>query len=422
MPNHISRRNSGTIYVAVLGVSLIVAVISIAAMHVARIELREVTAVDEISRARLMAESGIEFAICKIKSNPLWRLDYVSGVTNTPSGALSSLTGSGQFEFTLTDNDGDLNDDNQDSITLRSVGTAGGATSVVEVLLQPSGAGLNCLEASLHSSGPISIQDILTTDQTVSANSDITIAGGMSIQGNAWSTGTINGSVTGTANQNQSPPREMPDPVSVFEYYLANGTPIPLAAIPGATIENVVISAGHNPYVPNATNSQGIYVIDCQGNNLLIENARIEATLVIVNLAAKLQIAKSIHWQPAIANFPALMTQGLVEMQWDRNFPLSEQSLGINFNPAHTPDNGISDNDTSDSYPSMISGLVYIDGNLAVTQDSKLTGVIVVTGTVLVDKKISLNYQSTFLDSAPPGFAAGADMQIVPGTWKQVAY
>lgn len=411
---------TGTVYIAVLGVSLVVAVISIAAMHIARIEMRELVAVNEISRARLMAESGVEFAICKMKSNPLWRDDFTSGITNTPSAALSALTGSGQFDFTLTDSDGDLDDDNQDAVTLRSVGTAGSATSVVEVLLQPTGAGLSCLEASLHSAGQIFVDASTTTDQAVSANSNISISGGMSIQGDAWSTDSISGNVTGTSYPNQSPPRVMPDPTTVFKYYVANGTPISSASI-GSHIERCVISPGNNPYGSQMKNSQGIYVIDCQGGSMKVRNCRIEGTLVFLNAAGGVELKDSIYWKPTIANFPALMVEGPVEMDWDRNLALSESNLGVNFNPADTPDNSVSDNDTEDNYPSNLEGLVYIDGNMTVTQKSKFTGVVIVSGTVQLVSSTNLSYQATFLNNAPPGFAAGTDMKIVPGTWKQVA-
>lgn len=421
LTNRNSRQPNGTIYVAVLGVSLIVAVISITAIHVARIEMREVIAVNEVSRARLMAESGVEFAVCKIKSNPLWRDDYTSGVTNTLSGLLSILTGSGQFDFTLTDSDGDLDDDNQDAVTLRSVGTAGGATSVVEVLLQPTGAGISCLEASLHSAGPIFVQATVVTDQMVSANSDITISGGMSIQGEAWSTGAISGTVTDVTYTNRTPPRVMPDPTTVFEYYIANGTSINSGSI-GSHIEQCIISPGSNPYGLGVKNSQGIYVIDCQGGSMTLRNCRIEGTLVFLNAAGGVKLEGSIYWKPAISNFPALMVEGPVQMDWDRNVSLSELTEGVNFNPAHTPDNSTSDNDQTDSYPSNLEGLVYINGNMTITRSSRYSGVVVVSGTVQSDASSDYNYDQTFLNNAPPGFASGAEMQIVPGTWKHVAY
>ena len=35
---------------------------------------------------------------------------------------------------------------------------------------------------------------------------------------------------------------------------------------------------------------------------------------------------------------------------------------------------------------------------------------------------MTLVYDATYYNDAPPGFGAGTDMEVVPGTWKQVSY
>ncbi len=395
---------------------------SITAIHIARLELREISSVNEIARARLAAESGIEYAICAIKKNALWRTTHTSGNTNTPLAAIGTLPETGSFTYSLIDMDGNLNDNNQDCVTIRSVGRAGKTTSVIQVMVHPRGAGLNCLGSAIHSAGQIIISSTLTSNQTVSANARIQTSGPGILQGSAWSTSTITGTVTGSRSENQTPPKAMPDPMSVFEYYTANGTPILFSSIPSAQIQNVVLTAGKNPFGTGTTNAEGIYVIDCQGLPLVIKNSRIEGTLVLLNAGDGTRVDNSISWKPAIPNFPALMVQGSIEFSWDRYVPLTESWQGVNFNPPGAPYNGVSDSDQSDSYPAVLEGLVYISDDLEIQKESAYSGVIIAQGMVALSKSSNFTYQSTYLNNAPPGFSAGTDMQIVPGTWKRVAY
>jgi hypothetical protein len=413
----------GTIYVAVVGVALIVSALGAVAIHVARTELHGAVIADEMARARLAAQSGIEYAISVIKGNTDWRTAYTSGVATTFADARNTLTGTGSFSFTFIDSDGNLADDDQDSVTLRSVGAAGNARSVVEVLLQPSGLGLSCLTSSLHSNGILRVTSTLTTNQRVSANSNINVATGR-IQGSAASTGTISGEVSVLPTQmNVTPPWEMPKPENAFEYYKANGTAIHVSSLGGNTIQRVVLSPASNPFGLGVTNPQGIYVIDCQGASITLKDCRIVGTLVLLNAGSGTNIKDSIILEPAIANFPALMVQGSFEVDWYSDQQLMESNLNVNLNPVGTPLNGDADTDKLDTWPGSLKGLVYVSGNLLVkNKHAKVNGVIVAGGTINVESPLTLTNDSTFYNNPPPGFATGSVMKIEPGTWKRVAY
>ena len=205
---------------------MMVSVITIASLQVARVEVRESMAVDEMARARLAARSGVECVVCKIQSDSTWRTTYSSGVTGVLSNLSNNLTGTGSFEFSLIDSDGDLNDNPDDAVTIRCVGKAGKARHVIEVQMQPSGEGLASLSVPLHSSGNMDVTTSLTTDRAVSSNGNVKVSGSGSVIGNAQAAGDITGSVTGSKNKNMTPPLEMPDSTNVFDYYLSNGTPI----------------------------------------------------------------------------------------------------------------------------------------------------------------------------------------------------
>ncbi len=416
----------GSVYVAVLGVALIVAVIGISSVHVARVETRQAVALDEMARARLAAQSGVECVLAKIKSDPNWRQTNGNGVTNLVSNLAGALSLSGSsptsFDYTLTDTDGDLNDSLDDAVTLRCVGRAGSARHVIEVILQPKGEGINCLSASLHAGGNIESEGDITTNQVVSSNSNIDIGDG-SITGNAQAVGFVSGSVSGTKYPNMNPPLNMPDPSSVFEYYIDNGTPISYGQLNGGKIDKEVLSPGNNPYGSRVTNPQGIYVINCQGNKVSIKDSRIKATLVFLNATGTIELEHKLNWEPAVANFPAMLVQGKVFMKWEENYPLSEAAASMNFNPAHTPYQSVSNSTIVDTYPGVISGIVYMTGDLDIDKRARIEGVMVVGGRVRIfyEQRLYLTYKSTYLTDAPPGFAAGA-VEIAPGSWKQVAY
>lgn len=418
---HSSRLRSGSVYIAVLGVAMIVGVIGICSLHIAQLELRDVTALQEMANARLAARSGIECAIAKLESDSSWRSSFASGVGNLVSNLTEILRGSDSFEFVYIDSDGDLDDDNDDAVTIRAIGTSGNARHVIEVLLMPSGQGVSGLSVSLHTQGQLNIAATTTTNQTISANDVITIISPAEIKGDARSTGEINGTTTGTKSANMAEALELPDPVDVFEYYKSNGTPITYSQLSGGMIEKVLLSAGANPYGTQVTNAQGIYVIDCQGSNVTIRNCRIRATLVFIN-ANTVTLDGSIVWDPHVANFPTMMVQGRLILNWDSQSLLSESDYGVNFNPPHTPYTTGSDSDMLDSYSGQITGLIYATDDLEISNRSTIKGVILAGGEGNINSLTTLNYDQNYFNNAPPGFTSGTDMKIVPGTWKQVSY
>lgn len=411
-------------YVAVLGVALIVAVIGLASLQISRIETRAAVTANEIATARQMAQSGIELALAQLDAaGSTWRTDFTHGEEVPPSSWIT-LSGD-KFKFILLDDDGDLADDDTDLVTIRAIGRSGGATSVTTVTYAPAGTGFSCLEASLHSDGTLGLGSVtVTTDQQVSSNGNVNGAAS-TVDGDAWAVGTINGLVTGTKYPNQTPPRDLPDPVAVFDYYLANGTAIDYSDIASGTgvIDGVVLTRGNNPYGAGTTNSQGIYVIDCGGNDVVIKNSRLEATLVLLNAGGGSRVEGTVHWEPAAANYPSMLVQGNMLFDWNGIMPLDESALGVNFNPAGSPFQGSGeDSDTADTYNGVIEGLTYISGSLSTTSLCVADGVIVVGGTCDVQSNLNLTYRDVFLNYPPPGFADGTQMRLVPGSWTRSAY
>ncbi len=419
--NHKRRTHRrGSLYVAVMGVTMIVAMMALTAMHVVRLNLNSAIGRHDRYEAALLGSSAVEIALIALANDPDWRTNLLSGVEYP---ATPVTLGGGTFTFKLVDEDGNLADDLSDSVMLQGIGRVGGVTHVEQVRLQPTGSGLTCLEASLHCHGDISTgsDTDLTTNQIVSSNGSIDTAGwNSSITGDTEAVGSINGNISGNKTSGITP-RQMPGS-SVFDYYVNMGTMIDINQLAAGTVyelTNVLLSPQSNPY--GSPNPEGIYVIDCQGGNLWIQNVRVFGTLVLLNPAATSSIRRRVHFEPAVVNFPSLLVSGGIQFKYDSSVQLSESALGVNFNPVGSPYQGNEDADMSDTYPCVIKGLVYVSGELDLRwlwngHHSAVDGVVV-CGSIAANSDFLLTYRSTFLDYPPPGFAAGNEMEISPGSW-----
>lgn len=419
--NRCTRRR-GSLYIAVMGVSMIVGVMSLAAIHLVRMTLKEATGRNDRYQAAVLGSSAVENGLIVLANDPNWRTTFQSGV-EYPSTPVT--LGGGTFTWKLVDDDGNLADDLSDTVLLQGIGRFGDVTHVEQVRLQPTDVGLTCLEASLHSSGPIVINNVTwTTNQFVSTNNSSNFAidryGSGHVDGNAEAVGGIqNPAVTGSKTTGITP-RQMPGSY-VFDYYVNLGTMIDINLLPSTSgnrlLEKVVLSPQSNPY--GNPNPEGIYVIDCQGGNLWVRDLRIVGTLVLLNTGAGSKIDHEVHFEPSIPNYPSLLVSGNIKFQYNSQVQLNEVAEGVNFNPVGTPYQGSEDSDTLDNYPSVIKGLVYVSGELNLVADALDSAVdgVVVCGSIAADSNFILTYRSWFLNYPPPGFASGSTMEILPGSW-----
>lgn len=157
-------------------------------------------------------------------------------------------------------------------------------------------------------------------------------------------------------------------------------------------------------------NADGIYWIDCAGQNLVIERSRIEATLLLINPGASSRVAYGpIAWSPALPGYPALIVNGNFAIQ-ATNQTLSESENGVNYNPIGASHPSFGDDDWGDgidpaeinSYNSQIRGLIATFGDLSYQNNPPLRGQVVTFGTVT--GSADFVYSSESLLSPPPGF------------------
>ena len=415
------RFRRGTLYLQVLAVTAIISMMALCAMHVVRLERRHADSRQDVEEAKLLARSAVELATNWINTNSSWRTMIIND-TETPR----SVLGNGTFSWSLYDQDGDLADSDADSVLLKGIGRVGNATQVESVLLDPKGTALDCLAASLCVGDYVDFSGVAVTgNQFISSNNGIS-ASSASIHVPARAVNSISGGTYNAGTQTGIAARQMPDPGSVFDYYIANGTLIDYSTLDSDTgsarqINRSVLSPANNPYGDGQTNPEGIYVIDCGGNRIRSQFSRIVGTLVLLNVGPDSRFFNSVFLEPAVANFPTLMVLGDFRMDFDSDNPLDESWAGRNFNPVGTPYQGQADTDQTDIYPCMVKGLIYISGNLQSNTNGSqdYDGVLLIGDAYNCVDPIDLRYNSTFFDNPPPGFSAGALMQISPGSWRR---
>jgi hypothetical protein len=177
-----------------------------------------------------------------------------------------------------------------------------------------------------------------------------------------------------------------------------------------------------NPW--GSPNADGVYVINLT-SDLTIRRCRINGTLVINGSGRLVTIRDNVFIHPSRADYPTIITDADLLLDFVGTGNLSESTESTNFNPAGAPYQGVTDSDTSDVYPSEIQGLVHTRGRLTFQSTSLVRGVIIAesaaaTDAVLVNGTPQVIYTPSLLSSPPMGYTRNIAMTPVAGTWTQV--
>ncbi|HNO78187.1 MAG TPA: hypothetical protein PKN33_09020 [Phycisphaerae bacterium] len=411
-------------YMLVLGATMLITVIGYAAIVTARINTRIVTGTNDWARAGELAIATAELAPLILAESPDWRTDLTSG-----EPVSFKLDGYEVNLVFIDEDDDDFSTGLYDPIRAYGIAMVGDAVRVRSVLLTPnSTVPMSCLELAAYS-----VDGLVGLTATLSTNQMIGTAAGMTgllltINGDVEYATTFLGVILNGTQNKAAEKRTMPDSSSVFDYYVNNGTAIPLDSLSSfdgrPSISDAVLTPTSNPYT-GELNSEGIYVIDCDGGAINIVNSRIDGTLVLLNAADSLLSAHSavvgqVTWKPAVPNYPALMVQGQIDLDFEGGVAMKETTLGVNLNPIGSPYNGDEDASLDDEYRSGIQGIVYASDGTALIGNSPY-----ISGALLSDAEMNLsggtkatvNYSNRYYLDPPPGFGAGPYQPVV-GTWR----
>ena len=194
--------------------------------------------------------------------------------------------------------------------------------------------------------------------------------------------------------------------IGMSDYNFVDASLLNLDRVAGTRyIENVVLGNTANPFGSKILSANGVYSFNVPGENLLIRDSRIKASIVVQN-ANNVSIGNAISWEPTGRNFPALIANAPIS-DLTTITSLSEATIGVNLNPAGTPFQGVSDTDASDSYPSLITGAVVSTGDILLSGLSTLSGPVHSgTNINVTSTNLNINFPSDLILNPPPGFFA----------------
>ncbi|MDH3583128.1 MAG: hypothetical protein OER86_02820 [Phycisphaerae bacterium] len=424
-----SRREAGAVYIMILVVCMIMTVIGVSAIGVERVRLRRANLERHLVEAEALAISAVEHALLAIEetsaADPNWRDLLKDHVHTLPMGQ-------GSISWTLLSRSGgSLSTDPEKQFVVVGTGTRGEAQHTLSIRLRPGGIALGCLTSALHAHDDMNLGlgAQLQSNWVISTNADL-VSNGASIFCDISTAGNIqiNGGTHFGDLYPLSDLRGTPGSTDAMDFYLLSGTVIDITTLPQSGGEYVlsggVLSPASNPFDTNITNPEGIYVIDCQGENLVIENIRVVGTLVIDGMGDTdvATIRASVNMTPAVPGFPAVVAKKDLTLAMS-NAALSESALATNFNPTLSPYDGDEDTDTADTYPSIIRGLVYSGKHLTFdVGHSRIHGTVVALKNVIAQPSavIELTYDQEIVYDPPPGFfVPNGEMRISSFSWQR---
>ena len=413
--NHRASRRRGSIYVAVLGFSMLAAVLAIGSVLASRVQMRSAGTASDMAQARINAQSAIELTKWYIYTDPTWRTDQPNG-----NWATGLSAGGGTFSVNVVDPiDGDLTNRPHDPITMTATAYYGKARQILTESLTATPTPLPILQCAISTADDFRLSN---TSRMVLGTGTLCTAGQYRSDSSTFMEGNVcygtaknvNGITYGAFATNASTPTF--PAASIGESYAKLGTLITLSS---TTIANQVLGPGYNPW--GTANADGVYVIRPNAD-LLISNTRVYGTLVIINSGHQVILDSKVFFQKYRSDYPALIIVGDCTMQFTSpNNSLSEASTGTNFNPVGVPYNGITDNDLTDTYPSEIDGLVHITGQLTVSQPCLIRGALICSSTTssltLTASQMQVIYDPTLYTNPPQYYTTQVQMTPQTGTW-----
>lgn len=365
---------SGSAYVMVLASSVVVTAITLGGLALNRVQRDAYQAQEDLRRARLAAASGLEVSTQVLSPTLEARKQYAN------PGDLPKLIDDALLSYEYSDPiDGDLVDDFAQPIEVTVEARRGSARQMMQGRLMPRMTPIGMAQYGLAATGAVKL-----TSTTVDAPKGIYSGAGVDATGATIAAPVFSvGNSTGGAFQstvrqvNAASAPDISDPTGLF----ASATRISYNSLPGGNIVNVVISPSSNPYGAQ-TDAKGIYLIDCEGKRLRIENTRIVGTLIVLNPRSDADIRSGVNATTYDPRLPAIVWVGSLTFS-SSGSDLLESQAGTTLNPPGTPYMGVSDTDQLDSYPSLVTGAMIVLGDLTINGTLSVDGRVVVTGNVL---------------------------------------
>lgn len=407
-PRRSPRARRGSVYLIVLS-SMSVALFTVTAgVLAARAHAARASALADAQAASRAAESGLEAVLASMKQTIAWR--------QTVSGPFSFTLPDGAVAVALSDPvDGRLADDSAGVVELLATGTKNNARRLIKVRATPNLLPHNVMSYGLLVSGAVTFTTSSWWSRLpIHSNTSIGTSGTCSITGTMTAVGAVPSSGITPAATSGAAAVTLPVYADVLSEYAAIGSTGTMSGTGAVSLQYALISPVSPPWALSA-NTAGVYVIDCAGRRLTIQDCRINGTLICKNATGGVRITGTVLWDPAVAGYPCLLTDGAISITTTGD-DLSEATASKNFNPIGAAYNGSADADTADVYPSEFRGLIWAGGALTMSGAFASQGPLIIGGTATITNTTGVTRGVT-PTSGPPALRASPDFSIDRTTW-----
>jgi hypothetical protein len=377
--SHRSRR--GTVYLLVLSGAALLTLAGVGALLAMKAERAIVDREVRTAEIRMAAQSALELGMQQAENTQTWRTARAGNtpfVNFTLNGATGTSTIRGSASTATDALSTTIDPTETNPAWLYADAVNGQAYHRAGVRLTPYLEPCGAIDHVVAAGGAVSFSSItLYGSGSIHSGTSISLTGS-TVWPSLRSVGAINLTSSTVVNGRTTPTTSVSMPeANVVQRWTVLGTSIPIASIQSRRLSKVVLSPAQNPF--GAPNSSGIYVIDCGGRSIDIQDVRVIGTLVLINASSVLfSNAFSIE---AINGQPTIVTNATTLDIQSSTSTLTEQNLAKNFNPIGAAYQGVTDNDQTDAYPSVIYGVVFTEGNVTV-RSGTLEGVLIARGTI----------------------------------------
>ena len=443
-----SRR--GSIYLLVLGSTLIVAVLGLGGLQAVRSQARNANLLRDSSAAADLALSAIAHARLNVKQDGSWRTTYASGAWSTEQSL-----GSGAFSWKIVDastggsvlHSGVNPLSDTAMVKICGKGRVGSVLHTTTVQLAVTKNPYDAVKTALYASGNVTLNS--STPLTVSG-APLATAGFFSNSINftgdvealaIFNSGTLTGTQTSPASQKTTPPN------SVWDIYFPLATQIPwntsyiFNSAGKYNFKTNILTPTLSNFTTPVTNADGVYYVSVPAGlgKLQIDWIRINGTILfdVQGAGTTVHFGAHILWTPFRSDYPMAIIRNADTVELESLTAMLAEGTNnngagnANYNPIDFPYNGVSNTDTTDAnYVSRLYGLIHVMGGVGaaptvtnIFPQLHSIGSIIVPGAVnytggSATPDATLTWDPALASNPPLGYYT---LQLTPisGSWKQ---
>lgn len=418
------RSRRGGAYVLVLGVTTMVGVMGVGAVLAQRVQFQARSFVEHSVAARIAAIAGLEMAMQQIDEDDQWRELLVADpsfpdveVNGVTVAVTAASVGGGAIDP----------DDPAGPIELRAIAQIGSTRQSYRVVLEPIIGGIDPLSHSLVANGAIEFQEESQAHAERPIHAAEASASDADVYADVHVTEPVSGSSFRGAVVDDAAAPAVPELPAGFGDLLVSPVTIRASQLPvrdGVYRVTGVLGPGVNT-VGGSASVSGHYIIDGESEEVAIEGLRLLGSLAASRISGPLVVSGSNNLTANGTSAPVLIVAGNVEFSM-RPGPLDEQATGINYNPPGVPaDDGTTDSDTNDTYPSLITGAIWVGGSGDASirfPGLWLRGSLLARDAIVVDSHavVRVQHLESLVTSPPEALGQQAGLRIDPTSWTRI--